>query len=98
VSERTRDPHFDRPCLIFFDRYPGGIGLSEGFSRDLDRILAGAADLVNRCSCAAGCPSCVGAPDERAPSSAKDLAARFLGAWIAEGGGASAEGAGGVDA
>jgi DEAD/DEAH box helicase domain-containing protein len=84
VSERTRDPHFDRPCLIIFDRYPGGIGLSEGFSRDLDRILAGAADLVNRCSCAAGCPSCVGAPDERSPFSSKDLAARFLGAWIAE--------------
>jgi len=98
VSERTRDPHFDRPCLIFFDRYPGGIGLSEGFARDLDRILAGAADLVRRCSCTAGCPSCVGAPGERAPFDAKDLAARFLGAWIADAGPGGAGAEAGADA
>jgi DEAD/DEAH box helicase domain-containing protein len=84
VSERTRDPHFDQPCLFFFDRYPGGIGLSEGFSRDIDRVLAAAADHVAHCACAAGCPSCVGAPDEQSPFNAKDLAARFLEGWIAD--------------
>jgi DEAD/DEAH box helicase domain-containing protein len=28
VSERLRDPHFEEPCLFFFDMYPGGTGLA----------------------------------------------------------------------
>jgi DEAD/DEAH box helicase domain-containing protein len=90
VSERTRDPHFDQPCLFFFDRYPGGIGLSEGFARDLERVLAAAADHVAHCACRAGCPSCVGAPDEHSPFNAKELASRLLAGWIADAGGAGA--------
>jgi DEAD/DEAH box helicase domain-containing protein len=68
VSERVRDPHFEAPCLYVFDRYPGGIGLSEGFLRSLQDIARGALDLVGRCACARGCPSCIGAPDEVRPA------------------------------
>jgi ATP-dependent helicase YprA (DUF1998 family) len=79
----VKDPHFDAPCLYVFDRYPGGIGLAEGFLRDMERIVRGAQEVVERCECAAGCPSCIGAPDES------------LGAAAASAGGA--ESAGGAD-
>jgi DEAD/DEAH box helicase domain-containing protein len=64
VSERVRDPHFESPCLYVFDQYPGGIGLSEGFLKDLPRILHGARDVLESCPCQAGCPSCIGPPEE----------------------------------
>jgi DEAD/DEAH box helicase domain-containing protein len=63
VSERVRDPHFDQPCLYVYDQYPGGIGLSEGFLRNLTPIVRGARGVVDACPCANGCPSCIGAPD-----------------------------------
>ena len=63
VSERVRDPHFESPCLYVYDQYPGGIGLSEGFLRNLPAIIRGARGVVDACPCADGCPSCIGAPD-----------------------------------
>ena len=47
--------------------------------------------VIQDCPCEAGCPSCVGAPDEQSPFNAKDLAARFLDGWIA-GAGAGPDG------
>ncbi len=84
VSERVRDPHFQRPCLYVFDQYPGGIGLSEGFIRQLPQIVRGAQEVVDRCPCARGCPSCIGAPeDEPAASSDPKAAVRsFLREWV----------------
>jgi DEAD/DEAH box helicase domain-containing protein len=92
VSERVRDPHFDCPCLYVYDQYPGGIGLSDGFIKELARILRGAAEQVEQCPCQSGCPSCVGAPEEDPPASAGYPAARpfnakeatrtFLSAWL----------------
>jgi DEAD/DEAH box helicase domain-containing protein len=95
VSERVKDPHFDAPCLYIFDRYPGGIGLAEGFLRDMGRIVRGAQEAVERCECATGCPSCIGAPDEALPSAegaesacgadqidAKAAVRGFLARWI----------------
>jgi DEAD/DEAH box helicase domain-containing protein len=63
VAERVRDPHFDSPCLYVYDQYPGGIGLSEGFLKNLKSIVRGARGVVDACTCANGCPSCIGAPD-----------------------------------
>jgi DEAD/DEAH box helicase domain-containing protein len=81
VSERVRDPHFGVPCLFVYDQYPGGIGLSEGFLRDLPRIARGAREVVERCPCASGCPSCIGAPDELGTINAKAAVQAFLAAW-----------------
>ncbi len=64
VSERVRDPHFEAPCLYVYDQYPGGIGLSEGFLGSLPQIVRGAREVVEKCPCENGCPSCIGAPDE----------------------------------
>ena len=63
VAERVRDPHFETPCLYVYDQYPGGIGLSEGFLKNLNSIARGARGVVDACPCADGCPSCIGAPD-----------------------------------
>jgi DEAD/DEAH box helicase domain-containing protein len=82
IAERVRDPHFEAPCLYVYDQYPGGIGLSEGFLRDLPRIARGAREVVERCSCEHGCPSCIGAPDaERGSLEAKAEVRGFLAGW-----------------
>ncbi len=87
VSERVKDPHFDAPCLYVFDRYPGGIGLAEGFIRDMERIVRAAQELVGRCECATGCPSCIGAPDDSPDPQAAQIDAKaavrgYLASWI----------------
>jgi DEAD/DEAH box helicase domain-containing protein len=88
VSERIKDPHFGAPCLFIYDQYPGGIGLSEGFLRDLSNILHGASEVLETCSCRAGCPSCIGPPEEDAASrgapsfNAKEAVRSFLSAWL----------------
>jgi DEAD/DEAH box helicase domain-containing protein len=95
VSDRIKDPHFDCPSLYVYDQYPGGIGLSEGFLRDIERIIRGAAEVVEECSCQSGCPSCIGPPEEAlapAPEGAaldtapginpKAAVKKFLSAWL----------------
>src|SRR5271157_101144 len=81
VSERVRDPHFGAPCLYVYDQYPGGIGLSEGFLGNLPRIITGALEVVERCPCENGCPSCIGAPDDQSAANAKRAVREFLGTW-----------------
>ena len=60
VSERLKDTVFQCPALYLYDSYPGGTGLSEGFLENTAAILKGALELVSECSCAHGCPSCIG--------------------------------------
>ena len=46
--------------LYLYDNYSGGIGLSAPLYQMTPKLLAGAAELLDRCPCEAGCPSCVG--------------------------------------
>jgi DEAD/DEAH box helicase domain-containing protein len=48
------------PTLFLYDNYPGGIGLSAPLYDAADRLVRDALDLVSACTCAAGCPACVG--------------------------------------
>ena len=48
-----------RPAVFLYDNHPGGIGLSSLCTRDRPR-WCGALELVERCDCRYGCPSCVG--------------------------------------
>jgi DEAD/DEAH box helicase domain-containing protein len=48
------------PDLFLFDNYPGGIGQSQPCSNCEANCLAGALEVLERCSCEAGCPACVG--------------------------------------
>jgi DEAD/DEAH box helicase domain-containing protein len=48
------------PTLFLYDNYPGGIGLSAPLYDAADTLVRDALDLVSACTCAAGCPACVG--------------------------------------
>ena len=60
LSERVRDPHFQTATLYFYDKYPGGTGLSEGLADFLNAALAAARERLDACPCSEGCPSCIG--------------------------------------
>jgi DEAD/DEAH box helicase domain-containing protein len=49
-----------RPAVLLYDNVPAGIGLSEALYHLHDKLLTEALELVNRCPCQDGCPSCVG--------------------------------------
>jgi len=50
------------PGVFVHDRFPGGMGFALKAYEMIDDVLAGCRDLIDRCPCAAGCPSCVGSP------------------------------------
>ncbi|WP_078595766.1 DEAD/DEAH box helicase [Evansella clarkii] len=52
--------HSQKPTVFLYDRYPGGIGLSETIFKQMDAIIAEAVDYLYACPCEEGCPSCIG--------------------------------------
>jgi DEAD/DEAH box helicase domain-containing protein len=52
------------PNLYIYDNYPGGIGQSAPLHRLARKLLEGGAELLARCPCESGCPSCVGPAGE----------------------------------
>jgi len=48
------------PTIYLYDGVPGGVGLAEEIHRSFDAILRRALGLLATCSCARGCPSCLG--------------------------------------
>ncbi|HZG14574.1 MAG TPA: DEAD/DEAH box helicase [Candidatus Bathyarchaeia archaeon] len=74
--------HTGQPSIFFYDRYPGGIGLSEQVYKEMEMILSQAEHLIASCSCHSGCPSCVGAADE--DGGEKEMALTLL--RVAQGG------------
>ncbi len=55
------------PDVVLYDNYPGGIGQSEPLFHRRNELLRAALDLASACACEAGCPSCVGPPNEVGP-------------------------------
>ena len=47
------------PNIFLYDNYPGGIGLSEPLYQLHSKLLAESQALIESCTCADGCPSCV---------------------------------------
>lgn len=64
VKYHVRDPFTQKPTLIVFDNYAGGIGLSEKVYGMKTLVFEDIASLISRCPCEAGCPSCVGPQKE----------------------------------
>ena len=60
VLAEALNPHFEAPTLILYDRIPDGVGLAERIFSVHREILQAATELVERCRCRSGCPSCVG--------------------------------------
>jgi DEAD/DEAH box helicase domain-containing protein len=48
------------PAVILYDQVPGGIGFSQRLFEIHADLARGALEVVQACSCADGCPSCVG--------------------------------------
>jgi DEAD/DEAH box helicase domain-containing protein len=65
------------PTLFIFDAYPGGIGFSELLFTEHHRLLSLARQLIGRCSCTHGCPTCVG-PTLEVGISAKEVALAII--------------------
>ena len=76
---QVRSPHQESPTIYLYEAVPGGIGLSERLFARHDELVAGAADLVQACSCESGCPACTG-PRLDPQVDAKALALRLLAA------------------
>jgi DEAD/DEAH box helicase domain-containing protein len=48
------------PTLFLYDHVPGGVGLASRLFDEREMLLRGTRDLLERCECEHGCPSCVG--------------------------------------
>ncbi|MFO7698827.1 MAG: Zn-binding domain-containing protein, partial [Anaerolineae bacterium] len=50
----------ENPTLFVYDRAPGGSGIARSLPPLVLPLLEAATERVQRCSCDAGCPSCIG--------------------------------------
>ena len=50
-----------RDAMFLHDRYPGGMGFARRCVDQMPEILKAVREVVERCACETGCPSCVGA-------------------------------------
>ncbi|WP_312113909.1 DEAD/DEAH box helicase [Brevibacillus reuszeri] len=82
VIPQRKAVHSQEPTIFLYDRYPGGIGLSEQVYKEMEMILTQAERMIVSCPCESGCPSCVGATDD----GSKELAMTLL--RVAQGGSA----------
>lgn len=60
VIPQIKAVHNEKPTIFFYDRYPGGIGLSEKIYDGMETVLKEAKNMIDRCKCENGCPSCIG--------------------------------------
>jgi len=65
------------PTIFIYDNYPGGIGFSPQLYDVHDELIRRALELISHCSCAQGCPSCVGPINEMGTKS-KQVALSIL--------------------
>ena len=77
ATAQARTPETGLPAVVLYDRAPGGVGLSALLYELDDKLLAAARDVVSRCPCDDGCPSCVGPAGDVEPG-AKSLTRRLL--------------------
>lgn len=77
VVPQVKAIHTHLPTIYLYDRYPGGIGLSERLYELHDVLLKEASALIAACECANGCPACVG-PAEEVGMAGKQLALRLV--------------------
>ncbi|MBT2707857.1 DEAD/DEAH box helicase [Pseudomonas sp. ISL-84] len=72
VVPQVKAAHNEKPTIFFYDRYPGGVGLSEKIFGGIEHIMHETMEMVSRCSCEHGCPSCVGT-DTSSETAKKDV-------------------------
>jgi DEAD/DEAH box helicase domain-containing protein len=60
VVPQVKAAHNEKPTIFFYDRYPGGIGLSEQIYGGIETVIMETKKMVSNCPCEQGCPSCIG--------------------------------------
>ncbi|MFJ8261279.1 DEAD/DEAH box helicase [Rummeliibacillus sp. NPDC094406] len=63
VVPQVKATHSEKPTFFVYDRYPGGIGLSERVYDLWEDLLHHVYEHIVNCPCQKGCPSCIGAQD-----------------------------------
>lgn len=63
VIPQVKAVHSEKPTFFVYDRYPGGIGLSERVYDIWEPLIQHVFEHVHACPCQNGCPSCIGAQD-----------------------------------
>ncbi|WP_230128890.1 DEAD/DEAH box helicase [Bacillus sp. CECT 9360] len=76
VYPQVKAAHNEKPTIFIYDSYPGGIGLSEKVYENVETILTETRNMVERCQCESGCPSCIGT--DAASKTAKHDAIQLL--------------------
>ena len=64
TAVRARLMKIFEPNIYLYDKYPGGVGLSEPLFRLNETLLENTRRLIENCPCPSGCPSCVGPAGE----------------------------------
>jgi len=70
-----------QPTIFLYDNHPGGVGFSQELFEAHKLLFTKALELIERCGCEHGCPSCVGPIGDVGPGS-KEAASRLLRAII----------------
>ncbi|AGT31869.1 ATP-dependent helicase [Geobacillus genomosp. 3] len=83
VVPQLKAPHSGRPTIFLYDRYPGGVGLSEAVFERHEEMLERVKEWVTRCPCTDGCPSCIGVSETAGLPIKRELI-RFLDEQLAE--------------
>ncbi|WP_189013991.1 DEAD/DEAH box helicase [Paenibacillus marchantiophytorum] len=73
VVSQIRAEHSQLPTIFIYDHYPGGIGLAEDVYKRFDEIKEAARNLIQKCPCEDGCPSCIGTEIEGRDAKRKSL-------------------------
>lgn len=60
VVAQIKAIHNGKPTIFLYDRYPGGVGLSKKIFETMKPVLSEALNLIDKCPCYSGCPSCIG--------------------------------------
>jgi DEAD/DEAH box helicase domain-containing protein len=63
------------PIIVIYDSIPGGLGFSQFLFEKHERLLSAAYEVVVKCECRDGCPSCVGPGGEFGFSGKKETLA-----------------------
>ncbi len=57
---QVKGPFTNMPTLFLYDNFPGGVGYSREIFHVYQEIFKAAREVIEKCICTEGCPSCVG--------------------------------------
>jgi len=57
-----RHPDTGTSAIFIYDGHPGGVGIAEKGYEIIDQLWETARNLIDKCTCVDGCPSCVQSP------------------------------------